>query len=58
MRPRRGWPWRLSNHVGTEGGGTFTFDEFVHDLKAAGFTDIELVHQGNAMDSLIRARKP
>jgi hypothetical protein len=43
---------------GTEGGGTFTFDEFSQDLTAAGFTNIELVHWGQAMDSLIRARKP
>jgi hypothetical protein len=43
--------------VGTEGGGTFTFDEFAEDLKAAGFAKVKLVYQGDAMDSLIRATK-
>jgi hypothetical protein len=43
--------------VSTEGGGTYTFDEYREDLRAAGFTDVELVHRDELMSSLIRARK-
>jgi hypothetical protein len=43
--------------VGTEGGGTFTLEEFEEDLASAGFVDIELLHQDAGMDSLVRARK-
>jgi len=56
--PPAGALFAVNMLVATEGGGTFTFDEFSQDLSAAGFTDVELVHQGQAMDSLIRARKP
>ena len=41
----------------TEGGGTYTFDEYREDLCAAGFTEAELVHRDELMSSLIRARK-
>lgn len=43
--------------VATEGGGTYTFDEYREDLCAAGFTGVELVHRDELMSSLIRARK-
>jgi precorrin-6B methylase 2 len=43
--------------VATEGGGTYTFDEYSEDLCAAGFADVELVHRDELMSSLIRARK-
>lgn len=43
--------------VATEGGGTYTFDEYSEDLRAAGFADVELVHRDELMSSLIRARK-
>jgi len=56
-QPLAGALFAVNMLVGTEGGGTFTFDEFSQDLNAAGFADVELVHQGSAMDSLIRARK-
>jgi precorrin-6B methylase 2 len=57
-QPPAGALFAVNMLVGTEGGGTFTFDEFSQDLNAAGFTNVELAHQGQAMDSLIRARKP
>ena len=56
-QPPAGALFAVNMLVATEGGGTFTFDEFAQDLTASGFTDIELVHQGQAMDSLVRARK-
>ncbi|MCX5647403.1 MAG: methyltransferase [Phycisphaerae bacterium] len=56
-QPVAGALFAVNMLVGTEGGGTFTFDEFAQDLTSAGFTDVDLVHQGQAMDSLIRARK-
>ena len=43
--------------VATEGGGTYTFDEYSEDLCAAGFTGVELVHRDELMSSLIRAAK-
>jgi precorrin-6B methylase 2 len=43
--------------VATEGGGTYTFDEYREDLCAAGFTEVELVHRDELMSSLIQARK-
>jgi SAM-dependent methyltransferase len=56
-RPVAGAVFAINMLVGTAGGGTFSFDEFQEDLTSAGFAQIELVHQGDAMDSLIRARK-
>jgi precorrin-6B methylase 2 len=56
-RPVAGALFAVNMLVGTESGGTFTLDEFQEDLAAAGFTDVQLVYQGDAMDSLVRARK-
>jgi len=43
--------------VSTEGGGTYTFDEYREDLYASGFAEAELVHRDELMNSLIWARK-
>lgn len=43
--------------VATEGGNSYTLDEFREDLTAAGFTDIELLCEDEWMNALIRARK-
>jgi precorrin-6B methylase 2 len=56
--PPAGALFAVNMLVGTEGGGTFTFDEFKHDLESAGFADIELLYQDRAMNSLLRAGKP
>ena len=56
-QPPAGALFAVNMLVGTEGGGTFTLDEFKEDLKTAGFADVQLVYQGEAMDSLIHARK-
>jgi SAM-dependent methyltransferase len=56
-RPVAGALFAVNMLVATEGGGTFTFDEFEEDLKTAGFAEVQLVYRGDSMDSLIRARK-
>jgi len=56
-QPPAGALFAVNMLVGTEGGGTFTFDEFQEDLTAAGFAKVQLVHQGEGMDSLVQARK-
>jgi precorrin-6B methylase 2 len=43
--------------VATEGGGTYSFDEYTEDLQASGFSDVTLIHREESMSSLIRARK-
>ncbi len=56
-QPVTGALFAVNMLVGTEAGGTFTLDEFKADLASAGFTDIELLYQDAAMDSLVRTRK-
>ena len=56
-RPPAGALFAVNMLVGTEGGGTFTLDEFREDLEFAGFSDIELLYRDEGMNSLIRARK-
>jgi precorrin-6B methylase 2 len=55
-RPPAGALFAVNMLVGTDG-GTFTFAEFEEDLKSADFTAVELLHQDNSMNSLVRARK-
>ena len=57
-QPPAGALFAVNMLVGTEGGGTFTFDEFKEDLGSTGFAKIELIHQDACMNSLIRATKP
>jgi hypothetical protein len=57
LNPPAGALFAVNMLVATEGGGTFSFEEFRDDLASAGFTDIELVYLGEGMDSLVRARK-
>jgi hypothetical protein len=56
-RPKGGALFAVNMLVSTEGGGTYTFDEYSHDLGEAGFGRIRLVHQDGLMNSLIRAEK-
>lgn len=42
--------------VGTEGGGTFTFDELREDLEAAGFSNPAVLRRDAAMNSIVVAR--
>ena len=57
VTPRAGALFAVNMLVNTEGGGTFTLSEYSEDLAAAGFGRIELLHQDDAMNSLIRAVK-
>jgi len=56
--PAAGALFAVNMLVGTSAGGTYSFDEYTEDLAAAGFADVTLVHRDEAMNSLIRARKP
>ncbi|MBP7050653.1 MAG: polyketide synthesis methyltransferase [Phycisphaerae bacterium] len=56
-QPPAGAMFAVNMLVGTEGGGTFTFDEFRKDLESAGFSDIELLRRDEGMNSLVRARR-
>ncbi len=57
-QPPAGALFAVNMLVGTEGGGTFTLDEFREDLESAGFAEVELLYRDEGMNSLVRARKP
>ena len=56
-KPEGGALFAINMLVATEGGGTYTFDEFRMDLLNAGFANITLVQQDEFMNSLISAVK-
>ena len=56
-KPEGGALFAINMLVATEGGGTYTFDEFRMDLLNAGFANITLVQQDKFMNSLISALK-
>jgi hypothetical protein len=56
-KPEGGALFAINMLVATEGGGTYTFDEFRMDLLSAGFSDITLVEQDEFMNSLISGVK-
>ncbi|MFH0981937.1 MAG: methyltransferase, partial [Planctomycetota bacterium] len=43
--------------VGTEEGGTYTFDEIREDLEATGFGNATVLRRDEAMHSIVRAQK-
>ncbi len=55
--PEGGALFAVNMLVATEGGGTYTFDEYRQDLCEAGFGEVILVHRDEFMNSLIRAEK-
>ena len=55
--PADGAMFAINMLVNTPGGSTYSFDEIKEDLLAAGFTDVNLLHQAE-MDSLVVAEKP
>ena len=57
-RPVAGALFAVNMLVATEGGGTFTFAELREDLKAAGFAEVALVRQDEAMNAIVVAKKP
>ena len=56
-KPEGGALFAINMLVATEGGRTYTFDEFRMDLSNAGFTNITLVQQDEFMNSLISVVK-
>jgi precorrin-6B methylase 2 len=55
--PKNGALFAVNMLVNTEGGGTYSFDEYKDDLSEAGFGQVKLVYQNEFMNSLIRAEK-
>ena len=55
--PERGALFAVNMLVATEGGSTYTFDEYSEDLGEAGFGEVTLVHRDEFMNSLVRAGK-
>ncbi len=56
--PQGGALFAVNMLVSTEKGKTYTFDEYKEDLTNAGFTEVQLIHHDQHMNSLIRAAKP
>ena len=55
--PKNGTIFAINMLVGTEGGGTYTFEEIKEDLLEAGFSRVRLLRQGEQMDALVEAFK-
>lgn len=56
--PATGALFAVNMLVGTERGGTFTFEELRHDLESAGFVDAQVRRRDPGMHSIISAGKP
>lgn len=56
-KPEAGAMFAINMLVATEGGGTYTFEEFRSDLADTGFGDVTLLQQDEFMNSLVRATK-
>jgi predicted O-methyltransferase YrrM len=56
-RPVAGALFAVNMLVATQGGGTFTFAELREDLVVAGFAEVTLARQDEAMNALVVARK-
>jgi precorrin-6B methylase 2 len=55
--PAPGALFAVNMLTGTEGGGTYSFEEYRRDLSEAGFDEVVLVHRDEMMSSLIKAKK-
>ena len=58
VHPRNGAIFAINMLVGTQGGGTYTYDEITSELNRAGFVDIRMMFEGEQMDSVVEAFKP
>lgn len=56
--PPDGALFAINMLVGTEGGGTYAYDEYREDLERAGFLKPALIREDPWMDSVIQAKKP
>lgn len=54
-QPKSGAMFAVNMLVGTDGGGTYTFDEIRRDLEQAGFARVRLIQPDSRMDGLIEA---
>ncbi len=57
IRPESGALFAVNMLVATEGGNSYTYEEYDEDLVEAGFDEVTLVHRDEFMNSLIRAKK-
>jgi len=57
IAPVEGALFAINMLVGTEGGGTFTFDELREDLESAGLSNVSVIRRDPAMNSIVRAVK-
>lgn len=55
--PASGALFAVNMLVATEGGNSYTLDEFRDDLAGAGFAEVEQIHEDAGMNSLVQARK-
>ena len=55
--PAGGALFAVNMLTATEGGGTYSFEEYRQDLCKASFEQIELVYHDENMNSLIKANK-
>jgi len=56
-KPMAGALFAVNMLACTPGGNTYTLKEYEEDLRQAGFSLVELVHQDEGMNSIVRARK-
>ena len=56
--PKEGAIFAINMLVGTEGGGTYTYEEIEADLTKAGFIRVRLLNRGEHMDGIVEAFKP
>ena len=53
--PQTGAMFAINMRVSKEGGFTYTFDEFHYELTFAGFSEIALMHNVEAKNSLTQS---
>ena len=56
--PKSGALFAINMLVGTPGGGTYTYDEIKTGLTAAGFENVNLIQESEAMMGLVEAFRP
>lgn len=58
VTPVAGALFAVNMLVGTEGGGTFTFEELRGDLQSAGFREVRIARREEGMNSIVLATRP
>ena len=56
-KPQTGALFALNMLVATDGGSTYTFNEYRTDLLNAGFSNVDIIYNEHSMNSLVRAIK-